>query len=93
MGYILPVNHYQYQDYHKRTIPTEGSPFVLHKVYKATLDSKLNDRKNPNYQVRKEYPIKRLHTSLDFHAGKTSVKREKIYSEMTGKGEHFSETI
>ncbi|ARI77997.1 hypothetical protein [Halobacillus mangrovi] len=93
MGYILPVNHYQYQDYQKRTIPKQRSPFVLHKVYKATLDCNLTHSKNPNNQERQDSLTKTLHTSMEFHAGKSSGIREKIYSELTGKGQNFSETI
>ncbi|WP_052158756.1 hypothetical protein [Halobacillus sp. BBL2006] len=96
MGYILPINHYQYQDYQRRTIQTDRSPFMLEQVFKATLNSKLKQHDQPREQDRKDYQSQKLYTSADFHAGKAhphSSQHEKIYSEVTGKGQNFSETI
>jgi hypothetical protein len=97
MGYILPVNHYQYQDYQRRTLQTDRSPFMLEKVFKASLNGKLKQHSQPREQGRKDYQSSRkLYTSYDFHAGKEyihSSQHEKIYSEVTGKGQNFSETI
>lgn len=34
MGYILPINHYGYKDYHVRTIKKKEDPFYIEKTYK-----------------------------------------------------------
>lgn len=98
MGYILPINHYQYQDYQRRTIQTERSPFALEQVFKATLDSKLEQHDQPREEDRKDYQdmSKQLFTPAHMHVGHTHTQpqaNERIYSEMTGKGQNFSETI
>ncbi|RWZ55118.1 hypothetical protein EQV77_10730 [Halobacillus fulvus] len=96
MGYILPINHYQYQDYHHRTIQKERSPFAMEKVIKASLEHKFRyDYDQPNPQVRRNVyqkpPKQSLYApeSTRFSPG----AHEKIYSKMTGKGRYFSENV
>ncbi|WLR47518.1 hypothetical protein LC065_18765 [Halobacillus litoralis] len=99
MGYILPVNHYQYQDYQIRTTQHERSPFVLEKVFKATLDSNLKHNYPPEQDRVEDQGRKTLHITKNTHAMKSvhsSFQRsgtEKILSNMTGKGRYFSETV
>ncbi|GEN52867.1 hypothetical protein [Halobacillus faecis] len=99
MGYILPVNHYQYQDYQTRTTQRERSPFVLEKIFKATLDSNMKHNQ-PREQGRVENQRRKsIHTTRNTHAvniAHSSIKKsgtEKILSHMTGKGQYFSETV
>ncbi|REJ08482.1 hypothetical protein [Halobacillus trueperi] len=95
MGYILPVNHYQYQDYQTRTTQHERSPFVLEKVFKATLDHKMKH----NQDRVEDQRGRSIHIPRNTHAVNSvqpSLQRsgtEKILSNMTGKGSHFSETV
>ena len=42
MGYILPIPHYQYQEYQNRTIPSRTSPFILEPVSKVSLEKNSN---------------------------------------------------
>jgi hypothetical protein len=99
MGYILPVNHYQYQDYQDRKTQDDRSPFMLEKVFKATLDSKLKHNQ-PHAQDRLEYKrVSGIHIPRTTHAV-TRVshhlhpeERDVIFSKMTGKGQNFSETV
>lgn len=99
MGYILPINHYQYQDYQNRTIQRERSPFVLERVFKSTLDSKLGDDNKPREEDLKEYQEMNeriLYTPSTLHIAKEMIKKdqdEQVYSDVTGKGKNFSETI
>lgn len=95
MGYILPVPHYQYQDYHERVQPTQNDPFYIDPVFKANLEEKLKDRE-PRDQDRKDYQDyseqrKVIYTPNTVHASKG--KTHKIYSELTGVGRHFNESI
>ncbi|MBA2174462.1 hypothetical protein H0266_06025 [Halobacillus locisalis] len=101
MGYIAPVNHYQYKDYQQRTIQTERSPFALEQVFKATLDSKLEQHDQHKEQDRKDYQEmteRLLYTPHSLHVAhnkneKQWKAKETIYSDLTGKGQHFSETV
>lgn len=36
MGYILPINHYGYKDYHVRTMKKKQDPIYIEKTYKVT---------------------------------------------------------
>ncbi|KGX85449.1 hypothetical protein [Pontibacillus marinus] len=93
MGYILPVAHYQYQDYHERVQPIENDPFYIDPVFKANLEEQLRERE-PREQDRKDYQDYKqeqeaIYTSKTIYASKV----HKIYSELTGIGRHFNESI
>lgn len=99
MGYILPVHHYQYQDYQARATKDRRSPFALEKVFKATLDSKLKDNQS-HAQDRLDYQrLSGIHIPSTTHAVTSashpiySEEREGILSNITGKGQNFSETV
>ncbi|GGF15271.1 hypothetical protein GCM10010954_12360 [Halobacillus andaensis] len=98
MGYILPIQHYQYQDYQQRVTSDERSPFALDRVFKVTLDHKLKEYYTPREQDRKnsQYLHHQLHTPKTVHYNekkRATDLEEKVYSEVTGKGQRFSETI
>ncbi|MGR9050810.1 hypothetical protein ACQ4XT_19415 [Halobacillus faecis] len=99
MGYILPVNHYQYQDYQIRTTQHERSPFVLEKVFKAALDSNMkhnhpHKQDRVEDQRRKSIQITRnTHAVNSVHSTFKRSGTEKILSNITGKGQYFSETV
>ncbi len=40
MGYILPVQHYQYQHYHQRVETKQQRMFYIEEPFKALLDNK-----------------------------------------------------
>ncbi|SFJ66462.1 hypothetical protein SAMN04487936_103245 [Halobacillus dabanensis] len=99
MGYILPINHYQYQDYQVRTTKDERSPFAFEKVFKATLDNKLKQNE-PYSQKRLKYQkLNGIHIPRTTHAvSRVSQpphpeEGDAILSKMTGKGQNFSETV
>ncbi len=98
MGYILPITHHQYHDYHKRTTQTARSPFELNHVFKATLDSKLQQRNKRREEEHKDdQPLtSSVYTPEHFHLSPQTRRtngEEKVFSKMTGKGGNFSETI
>ncbi|MUV36500.1 hypothetical protein JNUCC1_00303 [Lentibacillus sp. JNUCC-1] len=39
MGYIMPVSHFQYQDYQVRDIKGNSRPFYVERPYKAVLEA------------------------------------------------------
>ncbi|MFD2924219.1 hypothetical protein [Halobacillus naozhouensis] len=100
MGYILPINHYQYMDYKKRVTQTARSPFVLDAVFKATLDQKLQGNEHQQQeQQEKDVKNERFHplytpATIHYHTvPQTENISEKVYSNVTGKGLHFSEKV
>jgi len=93
MGYILPVAHHQYQDYHERVQRYQNDPFYIDPVFKANLEEQLRERE-PREQDRKDYQEyseinEAMYTPKTVHA----AKAHKIYSELTGIGRHFNESI
>lgn len=101
MGYILPINHYQYQDYQHRVVQRELSPAGLDKVWKIMLDQKVKERKQMREEDRLEYQqfSDLMYTPKTVHKAKKRSKsvpaevQEKVYSDVTGKGAYFSESI
>jgi hypothetical protein len=92
MGYIVPVNSYQYMDYHNREIGIKNDPFTNLPIGKiraikqgesSTLShfSEQNLPKNP-HQDFQNHPKKRA-----------ASKVEQVYSEVTGKGMLFNDYI
>ncbi|MFD1017887.1 hypothetical protein [Thalassobacillus hwangdonensis] len=88
MGYILPVPHFQYRDYHQRTIQTPESPYTLQQPYKVTFDKKMIDKDVDHEKYRKDDE-----KSIHLPASANAATSEKIFAELTGKGRHFSESI
>ncbi|WP_163529851.1 hypothetical protein [Halobacillus ihumii] len=101
MGYILPVTHYQYMDYKKRVTQTARSPFALDAVFKATLDQKLGNAHEQQSELQekndvKNEPLHPLYTPATIHyhpVPHTQNVSEKVYSNVTGKGLHFSKRV
>lgn len=46
MGYILPVQNFQYYDYHRRINRTKKDPYFIGKPFKAILETEYEDIKN-----------------------------------------------
>ncbi|SFD39257.1 hypothetical protein SAMN05216238_101124 [Lentibacillus persicus] len=87
MGYILPINHYQYYDYQRRTIKEKQDPIHIEKPYKTILRTEYNN------QLRNQTATgQNNNTDLKLTKPK-SPAAEKMYAELTGKGQHFSTTV
>ncbi|MBO8156301.1 MAG: hypothetical protein H0Z32_07580 [Bacillaceae bacterium] len=91
MGYILPIQHHQYQDYHKRTIRTNKNPFFLEGPFPVELNSKLKEKKNKEKKSKEQRkPLTAIYAARNVHAIEHS---EKILAELTGKGKHVNEKV
>ncbi|SIS47897.1 hypothetical protein [Salimicrobium flavidum] len=101
MGYILPINNYQYQDYQNRVVQREHSPTGLENVWKVMLDQKVKERRQMREEDRLEYQqlTDLMYTPSTVHKVNKQSKsvpshvQEKVYSDVTGKGAFFSESI
>lgn len=103
MGYILPVNHYQYQDYQTRVVNQHQQSFAVDKIFKASLDTKRpgrQQREEDRLVYQKNSPFI---TTPGFHAAEAEDHKPaspahqnigvKTYAAVTGKGSYFSETV
>lgn len=91
MGYILPVPFYQYQDYQQRVTPEKQNPYFIERPYKVILNSSYK-----NIEKEEDIHFKYSNRSNELHMPRLthkSHKNEKIYSELTGKGKHFNESV
>ncbi|SFA82816.1 hypothetical protein SAMN04488072_102157 [Lentibacillus halodurans] len=87
MGYLLPINHYQYYDYQRRIIKERPDPFHIERPYKTILRAAYHDHHRSQVSINsKERPDLKLR-------GPKLPEAEKIYAEMTGKGRYFSNSV
>ncbi|MFZ3577932.1 hypothetical protein [Virgibacillus sp. DJP39] len=87
MGYILPITHYQYQDYQNRVIKDKQNPYYIEKAYKVVLD-------NASREMEEDTQANGNNSETAYETVQsTNPEIEKFYSELTGKGQHFSESI
>lgn len=89
MGYILPVTHYQYNDYQNRINEDRRRfPVYVEKPFKIVLEKQ-------HQEIKKEY--ERFHHSYHSdqpqHPMPKSPRSEQLYGKITGKGQHISESV
>ncbi|MDP4161775.1 MAG: hypothetical protein Q8906_08260 [Bacillota bacterium] len=92
MGYIAPVNHYQYAAYQEREIGSDYDPFKIIAIEKTKPIQKRG------YLMHNEEITKQIYSieATRPNRGKKvygSPQVEKVYGEMTGKGRLFSESV
>ncbi|OEH91588.1 hypothetical protein [Bacillus solimangrovi] len=91
MGYILPINHHQYREYHKRVEMNRERALGIKPVHKTSTKIKLNE-----YQMEKYHENHRLAEKkrVEYEPLVKEVDLEIIdacYAEITGTGLNFNE--
>ncbi|WP_080847082.1 hypothetical protein [Cytobacillus gottheilii] len=89
MGYILPINHTQYQQYAERDLKVKPDPFRFQRVERVHnhLET-FNDNENLGRQEVVLTPKSEKSINPVPHE-----KVERLYSEITGKGRLFNEVV
>lgn len=83
MGYILPIQQYQYNDYQKRVVKDKQNTQHIDKPFKVILEKQHQDTSGEHDRLNKtKYP----------HTTPTQTDN-KLFESLTGKGGHFSESI
>lgn len=82
MAYILPIEHYQYQDYQRRIVQDRVNRNYIEGPFKVILDRK-------HQEVVTRY--KDLHPSTDNKVQSSTYNSEKMISQYTGKGRNFND--
>ncbi|WP_099157108.1 hypothetical protein [Virgibacillus ndiopensis] len=91
MGYVLPIQHYQYKDYQNRDMKVKQDPFYIERPYKIIFDAKHQDiLQNDNDEEFTE-PDHRHHQVIQQKPKQPQV--DKIYADLTGKGRNYSQSI
>jgi len=99
MGYIAPVNNYQYQQYAERVTMKDYNPYYLTPVNRITP----YDQTNKDFQDRLERELNMLdqkEEDIQMRRSESSFDQSSIPSipphiipKYTGKGRHFNESI
>lgn len=94
MGYILPINNEQYNQYANRIIRKDGSPFVVKPVQKITMRAKLKGKtdyedKYEEAKFIKKYVIKKA----DNNKNSDATTDNDCEADLTGKGKYFNEIV
>ncbi|WP_186576022.1 hypothetical protein [Aquibacillus kalidii] len=90
MGYILPVENYQYMEYQKRVTKEQHDPFPIEKLYPTYFHLTYNEEKNQKQEYQgnpRQFTKQKTTQSID------DKLVEKIQADLTGKGKLFSENI
>ncbi|MDZ5470383.1 hypothetical protein SM124_01345 [Bacillus sp. 31A1R] len=88
LGYIAPVNHYQYSQYAERDLRKPHDPFHFVPI------NKIKPLKNQEFQpFTKEEAVRKPHNKSKSLQKNRRFDIEKAYSEITGKGKYFSESV
>ncbi|TFJ93628.1 hypothetical protein [Lentibacillus salicampi] len=87
MGYVLPINHYQYHDYQQRVTKAKSDPFHIERPYKTILRMEYH---NDHTNLSAAKPLEKSGFKLSTPRPPTA---DELYAELTGKGRHFSSSI
>lgn len=83
MGYILPIQPFQYNDYQKRIIETKQNPQFIDKPFKVILEKK-------HQEITNQYERLNKTKYQSISPKQTGIK---FFADLTGKGRHFNESI
>ncbi|MFO1445578.1 hypothetical protein KDN24_20745 [Bacillus sp. Bva_UNVM-123] len=89
MGYIAPVTNYQYQQYTERVISKRYDP------YRFVPISTIKPPVNPREYIRDEQKsfLSKPHQNNNFRNQQRNHFVENIYSEITGIGRFYNESV
>lgn len=85
MGYVLPVSHFQYQDYKHRITLDKQNKFYVNRPQKSVLERAYQDMKANTAYNRKERKRNRRYILERYD--------DALYAEITGKGRYVSEWV
>lgn len=94
MGYVLPIDTTQYQNYHNRVSQPERDPFPIEKVHPAQLDlsnQKMPDKNDTDLSDWSEDASRNGSVASPQYS--TPGPADEIYSEMTGVGQNINEFV
>ena len=93
MGYILPIENYQYQQYHNRVTQPERDPYPVERLYPTQLDMAYEKQftNRDDYVSDSDKPEKKKQGIVV--TNHTTSSAEKVYAEMTGIGRNINKTV
>lgn len=89
MGYIPPVNHNQNTQYRERDVKNDYDPFSIKSIHSITPSVNGEEHQRLSNKIIKS--LKRKKSSLK--KIKSNKTQDRVFSEITGKGKNFNESI
>ncbi|WP_117149545.1 MULTISPECIES: hypothetical protein [Paraliobacillus] len=94
MGYVLPVDTNQYQNYHNRVTQPERDPYPIEKIYPAQLDMDYQKAPDNNDSDMSEWSeTAKRNQSVAIPHYTMPGPADEIYAEMTGIGQNINKMI
>ncbi|WP_164214974.1 hypothetical protein [Virgibacillus sp. YIM 98842] len=84
MGYILPIEHHIYMDYHNRVIKQKTTPYIIERPFRVILEEE-------HQRLSSEY--ERINNTYQKTSPPNPHKQEEPDMRWMGKGKHVSEKI
>jgi hypothetical protein len=81
MGYILPITHFQAEQYAVRDIINKTKTYKKEAMYPVAKIANLPTNQDTNYPSQSFYQKSKLHEK--------QVANEKLLAQLTGKGTYF----
>ncbi|WP_066187140.1 MULTISPECIES: hypothetical protein [Gracilibacillus] len=91
MGYIIPVDHYQYQQYQNRITQTKRIPYTVEKLYPSQFDRQYYEIMSEHQKAREERSKRKKQASTSQKYD--PMQQETVSAEITGKGRRFEATV
>jgi len=94
MGYIMPVEQYQYQDYHNRITKEERDPFPIEKPYAIQFGIPYRQERTKEFSFAPSIPeLEQSTSNHNKHIVKQREVQHSVYAELTGKGGRFQAQV
>ncbi len=93
MGYVIPVDNYQYQQYQNRVTNEKRDPFPIEKLYPIQFgmhykqEHTKEDPKKGYTPITKNRQVNTPSYEEEYH------QKHIIYAEVTGKGKNFQAKV
>ncbi|SFA78245.1 MULTISPECIES: hypothetical protein [unclassified Bacillus (in: firmicutes)] len=93
MGYIIPVTQYQYMQYHNREIGTTTVPLHTYKIERVRVVNGEEPTQDHESSSQERLQTAPLRARSPYKKMLNERLIEKVYSEITGKGNLYSKSV
>ncbi|MFD2045370.1 hypothetical protein ACFSTA_16920 [Ornithinibacillus salinisoli] len=85
MGYILPIQQHEYNDYQKRVAKVRRNPYVIEKPFKVVLETQYEEISKKNGYAKDK--------AADASKTMSEPKVNLQYAKVTGKGKYVNHIL
>ncbi len=92
MGYIIPVDNYQYQQYQNRVTNQERDPFPIEKLYPIQFGMHYKQERTKE-EPKNDFTPTTKERQVNRSQEEPNHTKHTIYAEVTGKGKNFQAKV